>query len=303
MSTTTARATDVPKVELTALDNLWFQVTGTLCNLKCTHCFISCSPTNRTFELVPLEQVLETLEESRRFGVKEYYFTGGEPFIHPSIVDILGATLEIGPATVLTNATVLKPKHVELLAAAEARSRYSLEFRVSIDGYLPEMNDPIRGKGTFRKAMDGVKLLLEHGFLPIITTAQTWEDGRNDEVFPRFVETLKAEGYSRPRIKIIPTLRIGAEEERTRGYEAYERVTQEMMEDFDTSQLVCSNSRMVTDRGVYVCPILIESPEARLGSTLAETLEPYPLKHGACYTCYLGGAICSNVSSGGADVS
>jgi MoaA/NifB/PqqE/SkfB family radical SAM enzyme len=243
------------------------------------------------------------LEESKQLGVKEYYFTGGEPFIHPQMVDVLEATLELGPATVLTNATILKPKHVERLAEAEARSIYSLEFRVSIDGYSPEMNDPIRGKGTFRKAMSGVKLLLDHGFLPIVTVAQTWEDDRNDEVFARFVEVLKEEGYSRPRVKIIPTLRMGAEESRSRGYEEYERVTKELMAEFDASQLVCSHSRMVTEKGVYVCPILIESPDARMGSRLSEALEPYPLKHGACYTCYLGGAICSNVSSGGGDVS
>ena len=134
-------------------------------------------------------------------GVKEYYFTGGEPFIHPNMVEVLEATLSIGPATVLTNATVIKPQHAERLAAAEARSPYSLEFRVSIDGYSPEMNDPIRGVGTFRKAMDGVRLLLAHGFLPIITVAQTWEDGRDDEVFQRFVEVLRMEGYSRPGSK------------------------------------------------------------------------------------------------------
>jgi MoaA/NifB/PqqE/SkfB family radical SAM enzyme len=303
MSTSTVPAANVPRVALTSLDNLWFQVSGTLCNLTCTHCFISCSPTNRTFELVSLEQTLATLEESVKLGVKEYYFTGGEPFIHPNMVEILEATLDIGPATVLTNATLLKPKHLDPLAAAVERSLYSLEFRVSIDGYSPDMNDPIRGKGTFLRAMNGVKLLLEHGFLPIITVAQTWEDGRNDEVFARFVDLLQREGYSRPRIKIIPTLRMGAEEDRTRGYEQEERVTEQMMEGFDTSQLVCSHARMVTNKGVYVCPILIESPEARLGSTLEESLEPYPLQHGACYTCYVGGAICSNLSSGGADVS
>jgi MoaA/NifB/PqqE/SkfB family radical SAM enzyme len=303
MSTATAPVSKIPRVSLTALDDLWFQVAGTLCNLRCSHCFISCSPTNRTFELIGLEQALETLEESKKLGVKEYYFTGGEPFIHPRIVEILEATLAIGPATVLTNAILLKPKHVKPLAAAVERSLYSLEFRVSIDGYAPEMNDAIRGKGTFVKAMNGVQLLLEHGFLPIITVAQTWEDGRNDEVFARFVEVLEAEGYSRLRIKIIPTLRMGAEEKRTRGYDEEERVTEQMMGDFDTSQLVCSHSRMVTNKGIYVCPILIESPEARLGSTLEESLDPFPLRHGACYTCYIGGALCSNSSSGGADVS
>ncbi len=299
MTTRAAPITDTPRVELTALDNLWFQIAGTLCNLKCTHCFISCSPTNHNFELMELEKVLATLEESKTLGVKEYYFTGGEPFIHPDIVKILAATLEIGPATVLTNATVLKSRHIEPLAESEATSPFSLEFRVSIDGFSPEMNDTIRGKGTFRKAMDGVRLLLEHGFLPIITAAQTWEEGRSDEVFARFVGVLQSEGYSRPRIRIIPTLRMGAEEERSRGYETFERMTPDLMAGFDTSQLVCSHSRMMTSKGVYVCPILIETPGARMGSTLQKSRGSYPLRHGACYTCYLGGAICSNVSSGG----
>jgi MoaA/NifB/PqqE/SkfB family radical SAM enzyme len=299
----TTSVAQVPRVALSALDDLWFQVSGTLCNLTCAHCFISCSPTNHAFGLMDLNQMKRLLEESQSHGVKEYYFTGGEPFIHPHILEILEATLEIGPATVLTNATVMKRKHVERLAGAESRSPYSLELRVSIDGYSPDMNDPIRGKGTFRRALDGVRLLLEHGFLPIITVAETWEDGRTDEVFRRFVEVLKSEGYSRPRIKIIPTLRLGAEEKRSRSYSDWERVTVEMMEGFDSSQLICTRSRIATDKGVYVCPILIDSPEARLGSTLAESTGPYPLKHSACYTCYVGGAICSNLSSGGRDVS
>lgn len=288
-----------PEVELQSLDNLWFQISGTLCNLTCHHCFISCSPTNRTFELMKREDVLRALEQSRDLGVKEYYFTGGEPFIHPDIVEILERTLEIGPATVLTNGTLLKPAAVSRLAAAEARSLYSLEFRVSIDGYSPELNDPIRGVGTFARAMEGVRLLVANGFLPIITVAQTWEDDRHEEVFAGFVRVLREAGYERPRVKIIPTLRIGAEVERRRGYYPSEKVTEEMLEDYDLSQLICTHSRIVTDRGVYVCPILIDSPEARMGKTLSESLGSYPLSHNACYTCYVGGAICSNVSTGG----
>ena len=252
-----------PEVALQSLDNLWFQISGTLCNLTCHHCFISCSPTNRTFEPMAREDVLRALEESRDLGVKEYYFTGGEPFIHPHMVEILERTLEIGPATVLTNGTLLKREAVARLAAAEARSLYSLEIRVSIDSFSPESNDPIRGAGTFARAMDGVRLLIEHGFLPIITVAQTWDDDRQGEVFTGFVRVLREAGYGRPRVKIIPTLRIGAEVERHRGYDPSEKVTEEMLEGFDLSQLICTHSRIVTDKGVYVCPILIDSPAAR----------------------------------------
>ena len=37
---------------------------------------------------------------------------GGEPFINPDLLRILEATLQVGPATVLTNATLLSPQAV-----------------------------------------------------------------------------------------------------------------------------------------------------------------------------------------------
>ena len=237
------------------------------------------------------------LAESVDLGVKEFYYTGGEPFLNRDLVPMLVETLNYGPATVLTNGTVLKDEWLEELRAAEQASTYSLEFRVSIDGFSAETNDPIRGEGTFMRAMEGVKKFVAYGFLPIITAARVWSDCEEQQVVRRFVETLKQAGYPRPRLKILPTLQIGAEAERSQGYRESERVTREMMEGFDASQLVCEHSRMVTDRGVYVCPILLEFPDARLGEALAESKQAYSLQHGACYTCYQYGAICSNASS------
>ena len=287
-----------PKVELAHLDELWFQVAGTLCNLTCNHCFISCSPHNKSFGFLSLAEVERRLVESASLGVKEYYFTGGEPFLNRDMVAILIATLRYGPATVLTNATVLKSAWLKTLADAEADSPYSLEFRVSIDGFSPETNDPIRGEGTFDRAMQGIALLVEHGFLPIITAARTWPDEQDHRVVAMFIETLQRAGYTRPRLKILPTLRIGAEANRTGSYLPDERVTRAMLDGFDERQLICHHSRIVTDRGVYVCPILIDSPQARLGESLAESQRPYALSHGACFTCYQYGAICSNPSGG-----
>ncbi|MEO6326947.1 MAG: radical SAM protein, partial [Thermoanaerobaculia bacterium] len=48
---------DYPSAPLTALDTLWLQVAGTLCNLACTHCFISCSPTNHAHGMLSLADV------------------------------------------------------------------------------------------------------------------------------------------------------------------------------------------------------------------------------------------------------
>jgi AdoMet-dependent heme synthase len=287
----------VPEIAPAHLDDLWFQVAGTLCNLTCTHCFISCSPHNQSFGFLDLATVERVLEESVSLGVKEYYFTGGEPFLNRDMVAILERTLQYGPATVLTNGTVFKDEWLVRLRQAENASRYSLEFRVSIDGFSPEENDPIRGAGTFDRAMKGVRQLLTHGFLPIITVAHTRDDQDDNALFAGFVRVLKANGYDRPRVKMLPTLRLGAEVDRHRGYLTDERITPEMMQGFDPSLLICHHSRIVTDRGVYVCPILIEAPDARLGKTVAESLRPYPLRHHACFTCYQYGTICSNASA------
>jgi molybdenum cofactor biosynthesis enzyme MoaA len=287
-------AVEAPKVAIEALDELWFQVGGTLCNLSCRHCFISCHPQNHSFGFLGLEEVRRRLKESVALGVREYYFTGGEPFLNKELLLILEETLRYGPASVLTNATVFTPKTVARLREIAGPSRYSLEIRISIDGYDPATNDPIRGEGTFAGAMHGLGMLVGAGFLPIVTITQTWPDEEHEAVFRRFVETLREAGYSRPRLKVLPTLRIGAESERTRGYLDVERVSAEMLAGYDTSQLLCSRGRIVTDRGVAVCPILIEAPGSHLAQSLREALVPFAIGHGACYTCYVYGAICSN---------
>ncbi len=288
---------DTPWAPLYSLDALWFQVGGTICNLWCTHCFISCSPDNHKFGFMSRETVRRYLDASRAYGVKEYYFTGGEPFMNRDLLGILEDTLALGPATVLTNGILIQERVARRLRELADAARYSLELRVSIDGFTPESNDAIRGAGSFAKAMKGIKQLVDHGFLPIITAAQTWDDAETENVFQGFRRTLLELGYRRPRIKLIPPLRIGREKVRNRGYTDYEHITTEMMRDYNDALLQCTHSRMVTDQGVYVCPILIDYPEARMGNSLEAASQPYPLKHQACYTCYLAGAICHNFSA------
>ncbi|MCG8606382.1 radical SAM protein, partial [bacterium] len=248
------------------------------------------------FGFMDRASVSRYLDESKALGVKEYYFTGGEPFMNKDMLGILQDTLAIGPATVLTNGILINHRIAEKLQRIVANSIYSLEIRVSVDGFTAERNDPIRGVGSFKKAMTGVMNLVNAGFLPIITAAQTWEDSEAEAVFRGFRKTLIELGYHRPRIKVIPPLRIGREKVRGRGYDQYEYITAEMMADFDDHLLQCTHSRMVTDQGVYVCPILIDFPDAKVAESLEDSFDPYPLKHQACYTCYISGAICHNFS-------
>ena len=288
---TAARPAAVPAVRLESLDTLWFQVSGTLCNLACTHCFVSCSPTNHTHEHLSLETVERYLSEAAALGVREYYFTGGEPFLNPQMEEILAAALRVGPATVLTNGLLLDPERARRLADLAAGSEYSLDLRVSLDGYDASTNDPIRGEGAFDRAVEGIRNLLEAGLNPVVTVTEVRDENASAHGKARFFALLRGLGAEKPRLKVMPVFRLGAEAERTGAYESWQRLAEaDGSEGWD--HLQCSSCRMVTDRGVWVCPILVNEPAGKMGETLADTLGPYPLEHPACWTCHVYGVTC-----------
>ncbi len=291
----------VGSVQLESMDTLWFQLAGTICNLTCSHCFISCSPENDSFKFLDRETVRKYVAEAQVQGVKEFYFTGGESFLNKEIYGILEDTLKVGPVSVLTNGTVIRKRVAKKLKRISDNTIYSLELRVSLDGFTAETNDKLRGKGSFDSALKGITALVEVGFLPIITAVQTWPDSERLQTLEAFKTLLGGIGYDRARIKIMPALNLG--EYRKSDFKSPDEylVSEDMLVEYDSNQLLCSNSRMVTDKGVYVCPILIDSPDARLGDTLEHSLGAYELRHKACYTCYQYGSICANFTTSAAE--
>lgn len=292
VSASDAARSEPPLVELRSLDTLWFQVAGTVCNLACTHCFVSSSPTNHTHESMSLEAILPYLEEGARLGVKEYYFTGGEPFLHPEMETVLQKTLEIGPATVLTNGLLLDPERCARLYELAEASIYSLDFRVSMDGYSATSNDPIRGEGTFAQILQGISNLVQAGLNPVITVTEVHGENATAEGKQRFFSLLHALGIEKPRLKILPLFQIGAEAERSGAYESWQRLREGDAPEWGWEHLQCSSCRMVTDQGVWVCPILVNEPDGKMGTYIADTLQPFPLEHSACWTCHVYGVSC-----------
>lgn len=295
LSTPASRSTREPhgpRAQLTSLDTLWFQVGGTLCNLACTHCFVSCSPTNHTHEMMSLAEIRPYLEEGASLGVKEYYFTGGEPFLNPEMESILEKTLRHGPATVLTNGLLLDEQRCTRLERLGRSSTYSLDFRVSMDGFKSETNDPIRGKGTFARILGGISNLAASGLNPVITVTEVHDENGSVTGKQRFFELLNELGISKPRLKILPVFQIGAEAERGGAYQIWQRLRAGDVAEEGLDHLQCTSCRMVTDQGVWVCPILVNEPEGRMGSKLADTLGSFPLDHPACWTCHVYGVSC-----------
>ena len=284
-------ASALPQAPLLALDTLWFQVGGTVCNLACTHCFVSCSPTNHTHEAMRLAEIVPFLDEGAALGAREYYFTGGEPFLNPEMEEILALVVRrYGPATVLTNGLLLDAGRCARLRAIADAGEYSLDLRVSLDGPDAASNDRIRGPGAFERAVAGIRNLAAAGLNPVVTATEVDESNGSDGGKERFFALLRSLGIEKPRLKLLPLFRIGAEAERGGAYERWQRLA--AGDAAEWSHLQCSSTRMVTGRGVWVCPILVNEPSGRMGGALADTLTPFPLAHAACWTCHVHGVSC-----------
>jgi AdoMet-dependent heme synthase len=282
----------VPSSPLLALDTLWFQVAGTLCNLQCTHCFISSSPTNHAFEMMSLEDVRRYLAEAETLGVKEYYFTGGEPLLNREIFEMLEAALALGPVSVLTNGVLIRAETAQRLRTLSDGSDYSLDLRISIDGWDAATNDPIRGAGTFERILAGIRNLAAAGLNPVVTVTEALAGAGTSDGRARLLAFLRDVGLAQPRLKVMPLLRLGAEASRSRAYQEWESLRGRTLTAPEAEALQCSSCRMATARGVYVCPILIDFPGARMGAALADTQRSFPLGYAACFTCHEQGLSC-----------
>lgn len=279
-----------PELPFQSLDTLWLQLTGTLCNIACRHCFITCGPLEDRVPMMTRQRIDELLAEAHALGVKEYYLTGGEPMLHPEFFEIVAQILAQGPVSVLTNAILIDAAAASALRRLFDAARYSLDLRVSIDGMTPEENDPVRGRGTFAQTMAGIAALAQAGLSPVLTVVEHRAGLGSAEARMRFLSFARSLGLTRPRVKFLPLLHIGREERRTRPYEGHERV--EDLPPELAAALQCGSSRLATQDHILTCPLLLDAPEARMGRTLADALRPIRLRWAACHTCVVEGLLC-----------
>ena len=282
-----------PEVPFRSLDTIWIQITGTLCNISCRHCFVSAGPKSDSIPKMSRAEVESAIEEAAALGARDAYFTGGEPFLHPEIRPLVDFTLERMPLTILTNALLIDDDLAGWIADRFTRSRYSFDLRVSLDGAVAASNDRVRGRGVYDRVVDALRRLARAGVSPVVTVVEHEEALKAAEARVEFTEFLRGLGIRQPRVKFLPLLRIGREERRSRGYLERERLGPEPLAPEIEGSLICATSRTMTAHGVMTCPILVEVPEARLGETLRQAERAINLSWSACHTCVVEGLRCA----------
>jgi radical SAM protein with 4Fe4S-binding SPASM domain len=146
----------IPESPAPSLRHMLIHVTKR-CNLRCKHCYLSKEKSDMKLETFKL-----LIREFDRAGGLKIMISGGEPLLNPHIWKMLDLASDYDFRRVLiTNGTLIDQKTAEKLDKVD-------EVQISIDGI--DSNDKIRGEGSFEKAIDAVKILVERGMTVTVAT-------------------------------------------------------------------------------------------------------------------------------------
>lgn len=298
------------RVALQQLDTLWIN-TGTLCNIECENCYIFSSPSNDRLAYITAPEASAYLDEiaALELNVREIGFTGGEPFMNPDILRMIGDALERGhQVLILTNAMkpMMRPAMQKGLLKLNEAYGERLTLRVSLDHYTSDFHEMERGPKSWDSTLAGLDWLSANHFRLNIAGRTCWNE-TEAEARNGFRALIGEHGWavdagSPGELVLFPEMDEGAD------------VPEITMACFGLlgkkpEELMCASSRMVVKRKgasapvLLACTLLPYDDQFEMGTTLKESLTitggaidqgEILLNHCHCAKfCMLGGGSCS----------
>lgn len=122
------------------------------CNLNCLHCLDGRHNGDSALKMEIIEKVLQS---ARGYGFNHLSFTGGEPTLHTSFMEIISMVCEAGYSFgFVTNGWNFTRVYKKLLQ----RRDWLKGITFSLDGAREETHDKLRGKGSYRRVMKAVSI-------------------------------------------------------------------------------------------------------------------------------------------------
>jgi len=132
------------------------------CNLHCEYCFYANEMHGRP-DLATAEW-FTFFDELGELGVRNLTLSGGEVFVRRDLWEIIDYLVEKRMRySILSNGTLITEDTLKQFEKGKRKSRLN-SIQVSIDGSCPEVHDKSRGKGSFQRAINGLRLLKEAYF-------------------------------------------------------------------------------------------------------------------------------------------
>jgi mycofactocin radical SAM maturase len=140
------------------------------CNLSCVHCLSSSGRRDpRELSTAQCRAVIDELERMQVFYVN---IGGGEPTVRPDFWELVDYAVahRVG-VKFSTNGVKITPAIARRLTGSDY-----IDVQISLDGATAEVNDAVRGSGSYRTAVTAMSNLAEAGFagfkLSVVVTRQ-----------------------------------------------------------------------------------------------------------------------------------
>ncbi|AWX15703.1 hypothetical protein CEP48_05735 [Mergibacter septicus] len=141
------------------IKTLQIEVTG-VCNLKCKHCRAYYDPTDH-INLDLIKKLFCFIDHNEKVNVT---ISGGEPFLHPKIIDILKfvSSQNIGILVITTNGYHIKDRVIDEILDFNYKN---IVFQISLDSCNEDTHNKFRGnKNSFKNSLESIKKLTNKGF-------------------------------------------------------------------------------------------------------------------------------------------
>jgi uncharacterized radical SAM superfamily Fe-S cluster-containing enzyme len=290
------------------LEDLWI-MQGSICDLRCKHCYTSSSPSNHRLQQITSEELRPHLREAARFSVQKIYFTGGEPFVDEDVLQgqaerneeflrSFELALEIAPVEILTNGRRYIRNHYDALRRIQERYPGRLKLRITIESPREAEHDAIRGHTTFRQTVQTVNELGAMGFVPVITAERPLlTEHSDDEIRSAYTAVFPD---TRIEVNLIGNmLEMGNQLQRIQKPSPEVFVTTGCFAILNRppESLMCHFSRCIQkidgSLRYYPCPVIYDDTRYELGGTLEASLRRVYIAHKNCYDyCMKGTGAC-----------
>jgi mycofactocin radical SAM maturase len=128
------------------------------CNLACVHCLSSSG--RRDPRELSTRQCKDIIDELERMQVFYVNIGGGEPTVRPDFWELVDyATAHHVGVKFSTNGVRITPEVATRLASSDY-----VDVQISLDGATAEVNDAVRGRGSFAMAIRALENLVDAGF-------------------------------------------------------------------------------------------------------------------------------------------
>lgn len=261
----------IPKCELKELNNLFIEMTAKNCNQHCKHCYIDFPLSKAPKDFISIDKIKQALIDVEGENLYCIYLTGAEPMMHPDFNAILRLCLKSTNVCICTNGSFLNEKKVRFLKKVEDETENEIIFMLPIDHYNEIKSDDLRGRGTYRQILHAAKILSKYDFNPIFNVTNYYKEDKKT-----LITNFK---------QVFDNIDVPVEDCNFQINEFYDKYSKndDVVKSF--KNLDCQTGRILTEKGVYVCPFLANDHRGRMGADFTDYSKKMCLETPFCAVC------------------